>query len=118
MPIYRQVGKIPHKRHTVFRQPNGNLYHEELFGTEGFSGLSSLVYHLHPPTKVLSVGKAVSVKPEIAIEENMRAMSFLSFDVKPQTDFLDSRKTFFVNNDLQCGVAAPQESMTDYFYKN
>ena len=118
MPVYQSAGKIPTKRHIVFRNENGNLYHEELFGTEGFSGLSSLVYHLHPPTKVLSVGKPVSVKPEIAIEENLSAMSFLSFDVKPKSDFLDSRKTFFVNNDLHCGVAAPQESMTDYFYKN
>ena len=32
MPLYRQVGIIPEKRHIVFRQPNGNLYHEELFG--------------------------------------------------------------------------------------
>ena len=42
MPLYKQVGLIPQKRHIVFRQPNGELYHEELFGTEGFSGVSSL----------------------------------------------------------------------------
>ena len=63
MPLYRQVGKIPHKRHTVFRQPNGNLYHEELFGTEGFAGVSSLVYHLYPPTIVKSMGEPYSVRP-------------------------------------------------------
>ena len=52
MPVYQRQGKIPHKRHIVFRKPNGDLYHEELFGTEGFSGISSLLYHLYPPTMV------------------------------------------------------------------
>ena len=82
MPIYRQIGKIPHKRHVVFRQPNGELYHEELFGTEGFSGISSLVYHLYPPTMVKSHGKPYSVRPEVAIEDNLQARSFVGFEVE------------------------------------
>ncbi|HNG85375.1 MAG TPA: homogentisate 1,2-dioxygenase, partial [Bacteroidia bacterium] len=57
MPIYQRQGKTPNKRHIVFRQSNGSLYHEELFGTEGFSGISSLVYHLNPPTMVKDHGK-------------------------------------------------------------
>lgn len=52
MPLYRQVGKLPAKRHIVFRNEAGKLYHEELVGTEGFAGVSSLVYHLNPPTMV------------------------------------------------------------------
>ena len=45
MPIYHALGSIPHKRHTVFRKPDGKLYAEELVSTEGFSGMYSLVYH-------------------------------------------------------------------------
>ncbi|HPI10164.1 MAG TPA: homogentisate 1,2-dioxygenase, partial [Catalimonadaceae bacterium] len=75
MPIYRREGLVPPKRHTVFRQPNGDLYHEELFGTEGFSGISSLVYHLYPPTMVKEHGKPYSVRPEVAIEDNLQARS-------------------------------------------
>ena len=52
MSYYYQLGKIPHKRHTQFRQPDGSLYHEELISTLGFSGIQSLLYHLHPPTQV------------------------------------------------------------------
>ena len=37
MPYYRQVGEVPRKRHTQFRQPDGGLYAEELMGVEGFS---------------------------------------------------------------------------------
>ena len=118
MPLYRQVGKIPHKRHTVFRQPNGNLYHEELFGTEGFAGISSLVYHLYPPTIVKSMGEPYSVRPEIAIEDNLQNRSYQGFDIAPEADYIQSRKVLFVNNDLHIGMAAPTKSVNDYFFKN
>lgn len=47
MPVYHRLGQIPPKRHTQFRKPNGELYYEQLFGTVGFDGMSSLMYHLH-----------------------------------------------------------------------
>lgn len=118
MPIYQRHGKIPAKRHVVFRQPDQRLYHEELFGTEGFSGLSSLVYHLHPPTIVKETGKPYSVRPEIAVEDNLKALSFKGFDLPPTDDYLESRKVLFVNDDLHIGLAAPKESTRDYFFKN
>jgi homogentisate 1,2-dioxygenase len=118
MPLYRQVGIIPEKRHIVFRQPNGNLYHEELFGTEGFAGMSSLVYHIYPPTRVKEMGKPFSVRPEVAIEDNLQARSYMSYKAPQVADYLDSRKTLFVNDDMTIGVAAPIEGTKDYFYKN
>ena len=48
MSYYCKRGTVPHKRHTQFRQPDGTLYHEELMGTRGFSGIQSLLYHLRP----------------------------------------------------------------------
>ncbi|MFI5148170.1 MAG: homogentisate 1,2-dioxygenase [Bacteroidia bacterium] len=118
MPIYQKAGKVPSKRHTVFRKKDNTLYHEELFGTEGFSSTSSLVYHLNPPTMVKSVGESWSVRPEAGLEENLRALSFMAMDVKPEPDYLQSRKTFFFNDDMLIGMAAPSESMKDYFFKN
>lgn len=56
MPVYHESGSIPSKRHVVFRKPDGGLYQEELVGTQGFSGMSSLVYHLYPPTRVTRAG--------------------------------------------------------------
>ena len=52
MAHYRQVGDIPAKRHTQFRDPAGALYAEELMGEEGFSSDSSLLYHRHSPSAV------------------------------------------------------------------
>lgn len=118
MPVYHRLGNIPDKRHTIFRQPDGTLYHEELVGTEGFAGLSSLVYHLHPPTMVKHHGKSYNMRPEIAVEENLQARSFIGFDVAPENDYMLSRKVLFVNDDLQIGLAAPACGTKDYFFKN
>ncbi|MFZ4751981.1 MAG: homogentisate 1,2-dioxygenase [Chitinophagaceae bacterium] len=117
MPIYHQLGTIPHKRHVVSRQTNGNLYQEELVGTQGFAGMSSLVYHLYPPTRVKQKDKAYSVEPKVAMSHSLDAMSFQGFQIQPEQDFIKSRKTLFVNASMQIGLAAPQHS-TSYFYKN
>lgn len=117
MPIYHQLGTIPNKRHVVSRQTNGNLYQEELVGTQGFAGMSSLVYHLYPPTRVKQKDKAYSVEPKVAMSHSLDAMSFQGFQIQPEQDFIKSRKTLFVNASMQIGLAAPQQS-TSYFYKN
>ncbi len=119
MPIYHSLGKIPHKRHTTFaNKEKGGLYQEELFGTAGFAGMSSLLYHLHAPTLVKEKGKSYSVRPEIAVEDNLTNLSFKGFNIKPEADYIKSRKTLFVNNDMNIGLAAPSASMKDYFFKN
>ena len=118
MPRYHTLGRIPAKRHTTFENPEGGLYQEELFGTAGFSGMSSLLYHIYPPTVVSEIKNTGSVAPKIAIEKNMKALSFKGFSLKPEQDYLDSRKTLFVNSDLHIGLAAPKSFSKEYFYKN
>ena len=118
MPIYHQLGKIPKKRHTQFRKPNGQLYHEELFGTIGFEGMSSLLYHHHRPMQVKQIDTPIDVQPKVGIKNNIQSHKFISFDVAPQKDFLASRTPLLVNSDIHIGVAAPEESVTHYFYKN
>lgn len=118
MSVYHKQGKIPNKRHIVFRQETGALYHEELFGTEGFSSTSSLVYHLRPPTRVQQIGKPWSIRPELAIEDNLQALSFQGFHLEPQEDFINSRTTLFLNDQLWVSLAAPSRSLDAYFYKN
>lgn len=117
--FYHRLGKIPRKRHVQFRQEgNGQLYAEELVGTQGFSGVSSLVYHLHPPTIVKHRGDPYPVAPRVAIEKNLQALSFQGFELLPVDDYLESRATLFVNADLHIGLAAPRKGTTDYFFKN
>lgn len=118
MPHYNQAGKIPRKRHIQFRQPNGKLYKEELFSTEGFSNIYSILYHIHQPTAILNVGEPYSVEPKPAFKKHMLHRSFQGFKAEPKADFLESRIPMLMNNDVQITIAAPQHSMKDYFYKN
>ena len=118
MPIYHTLGKIPPKRHTTFYKESGELHYEQLFGTEGFSGTSSLLYHLHRPTQIKSISAPVDVSPIAAVHHNIEPRMLSGFNVAPQDDFLESRKVLLFNNDLHISVAAPRKSLTEYFYKN
>ena len=118
MPSYYKLGEIPHKRHTQFRKPDGSLYSEQLFSTEGFSNDYSLLYHVYPPTQIIKTERPVNVKPQIAEEGMLKHRSFEAFKIKKEKDFLDSRIPVLVNNDVHIVFAAPQQSITEYFYKN
>ncbi len=118
MPFYHTLGEIPHKRHTIFRKPDGSLYAEELVSTEGFSSMYSLVYHCYPPTIVKELGEPYSVEPKIAREKHLKHTNLIGFNIEPEDDYLKSRKPVLVNSDLHISLAAPRQSMTDYFYKN
>ncbi len=118
MPRYHSLGKIPPKRHTVFKDAEGNFLYEELFGTVGFDGMSTLLYHTQRPTQVKKIMASYSVAPKIAVERNMKSISLKGFEVHPEDDFLKSRIPVLVNGDCQISLAAPKKSLTAYFYKN
>jgi homogentisate 1,2-dioxygenase len=118
MPFYHSLGKIPPKRHTVMKKPDEGIYYEQLFGTVGFDGMSSLLYHLHRPTMVKDLLESIDLTPKIAVHKNMKSRRLIGFDVAPQDDFLDARKALLINSDVYLGVAAPRKSLTEYFYKN
>jgi homogentisate 1,2-dioxygenase len=118
MPLYHQLGKIPPKRHTQFRKPDGTLYAEQLFGTIGFDGMYTNLYHEHRPTQVRKILKQYSVAPKVAIANNMQSFRLRGFQVEPEDDFLQSRKIVLTNSDCHIALAAPRKSLRDYFYKN
>jgi homogentisate 1,2-dioxygenase len=118
MPHYHSLGRIPPKRHTQFRKEDGSLYSEQLFSTEGFSSVYSILYHLHAPTIIKSIDEAYSVEPKIAEGKHLKPRSFQGFNINTSDDYLKSRTPLMVNNDVHISVAAPKNSMTDYFFKN
>ncbi len=118
MSHYYSLGKIPHKRHTQFRKPDGNLYAEQLFSTEGFSSNYSLLYHVHAPTRIIRTDEPKDVSPKASTNNILKHRSFEGFNIKPTDDYLDSRKIVLFNNDVQLSLAAPKKSFTDSFYKN
>jgi homogentisate 1,2-dioxygenase len=118
MPSYQRLGEIPHKRHTQFRKPDGSLYAEELFGTEGFSGCYSLLYHEHPPTRVSAIEAVASTHVvEEWPQETHRHHHLKTNDLEPAGDPVTGQRVLFYNNDVALAVVRPTERM-DYYYRN
>lgn len=117
MTYYYKLGEIPHKRHVQFRQPDESLYHEEVMGIHGFSGIQSILYHLHPPTEIKSV--SVMGKAAITYEEQgpLRHRHFLSAKLQPAGDAITGRIALMGNNDVVLYIACPNVPM-NYWYKH
>lgn len=110
MPHYRQVGEIPPKRHTQFRQPDGSLYAEELMGEEGFSFDSALLYHRFPPTKLVSI-EAVDTEPQDPTPNHpLRPRHFRTHELKTGGDAISGRHLLMLNDDCRISYAATGET--------
>ncbi|HBP44961.1 MAG TPA: homogentisate 1,2-dioxygenase [Flavobacteriales bacterium] len=119
MPFYHTLGTVPKKRHTQFRKEDKTLHHEQLFGTIGFVGMSSLLYHHHRPTMVKRVVASRDVQPKAAIRNNLLSRKLEGFKVNPIADYLESRTAILFNSDVTIHLAAPTSSMdTEVFFKN
>ena len=117
MPIYHTMGQVPRKRHTVFRRPDGGLYAEELMGHEGFVGTSSLLYHTHPPTTVISARKVRDVTLEADEATSLRHRHFLTARLaKGGSPTLD-RVPLLFNAEISMAYVEP-DTADAHFYRN
>jgi homogentisate 1,2-dioxygenase len=117
MPFYHQLGSVPPKRHIQFRKKNGELYHEEVMGTKGFSGIQSILYHLHPPTQVREARILREWIVTVEKEQANRHRHFFTFQAQVKGDLIDGRIHCLVNEDVAIATATPTEEMT-YFFRN
>lgn len=118
MPSYVRAGSVPPKRHTQFRRPDGGLYAEELFSTKGFSSVSSLLYHLDPPTATLDVRPWARELPTFGPNEPLQNRHFRTRSGRADGgDAVDGRTYLLGNPDLTIAVADVDRPMT-YFYRN
>lgn len=117
MPFYTHLGQIPRKRHTQFRRPDGALYSEELFGTEGFTGPTSTMYHIHPPTQITGWKTMYSTKSEFVETDTMRMRHIKTAPQKPCGDSVTGRVVYFGNSDCEMAICLPSEQMS-YHFKN
>ena len=117
MPFYTKLGKLPSKRHIQFRRPDGALYSEEVFGTEGFVGPTSTLYHIHPPTQVMGWKPLYGTQPEYVEREVMRMRHAKSAQMAAKGDPVTGRTVLYGNADVEMAVCVPAEGM-DYHFKN
>lgn len=117
MPFYTRLGQIPRKRHVQFRRPDGRLYSEEVFGTEGFVGPTSTLYHINPPTQVHGWKPLWSTRPIYVEQDVMRMRHVRTSRMRPKGDPITGRVVLFGNADCEMSACVPAEPM-NYFYKN
>jgi len=117
MPIYHALGQIPRKRHSVYRQPSGRLYAEELMGNMGFTGPASLVYHVHQPTAVLSVEPFKEVSWAADRESTFRNRHFRTAQLPATRSLTADRIPLLFNADVALSFVQPLED-DEYFYRN
>ena len=119
MAFYRQVGEVPGKRHTVFRDESGRLRYEELMGEEGFSSDSSLLYHRGVPSAI--VDSQVWELPEQATTANhplkprhLKLHSLFTGDEK--LDPVQHRRLVLGNGDVRISYVVASEASP--YYRN
>ncbi|MFL5679210.1 MAG: homogentisate 1,2-dioxygenase [Chloroflexota bacterium] len=117
--FYVSRGNVPHKRHTQHRAPNGSLYAEELFGMEGFTGRSSLLYHLVPPTRTHLIEPVRDLRNE-AVDDGLHRHRLVKTGAMPLGgNVVDARVPLFFNSDVLMGVIRPTEGLPEHtFYRN
>src|SRR5438876_3719280 len=118
MPSYHSLGEVPSKRHVQFRSPSGQLYAEEVFAHEGFSGSYSILYHRGLPPQTRRTEPIGPVTPELwtarGVHRNHHLRTGLLESVGDPTG---SRTPLLFNEDVVISLAAPLEPQSG-FYKN
>jgi len=117
MPFYVSRGQVPPKRHTQFRKPDGSLYREQVMGTRGFSGIQSILYHIHPPTAVSRVVDLGLVERSYEEPGALRHRHFRTAAMARGGDILTGRRLLLGNENVAVLLAKPTEPMA-YFYRN
>lgn len=115
MTYYYQLGKIPPKRHTQFRQTDGTLFHEELIGLAGFSGRRSLLYHLHPPTQMQECLGVEPMRVDYLDEMALSPWHLKTGAIAQGGDAVTGQVPLLGNPDLCLSICVPTEPMPYWF---
>ncbi|WP_313802342.1 homogentisate 1,2-dioxygenase [Cytobacillus sp.] len=113
--FYRQMGRIPHKRHTTFRKNDGSLFREQVMGTKGFSGTQSILYHHHMPTEVVKTSLIGKYVPEYEEPGPLMHRHLMTNNITKNGDALNARQYLLGNEDLLIGTGNITEPMNSYY---
>jgi homogentisate 1,2-dioxygenase len=117
MPFYHTLGRIPRKRHTAFRSPAGALYSEQLMGNEGFTGPSSLLYHIRPPTTIKAVTRLRDIRYDADPDQTLKHRHFRTACLAEGGSPTLDRKPLLFNADVAMLFARPDQADT-HWYRN
>jgi len=110
MPHYRAAGEIPKKRHTRATRPDGGLYAEELMSAQGFSGMTSLLYHRGLPTAIAEAEAFEGPPAATSPNHPLLPRHFRTGELPSGADLVTGRHLLLANADIRIGygtAAAP-----------
>ena len=114
MPYFTRVGEVPRKRHTVFRQPDGTLYWEELIGEDGFVGDTSLLYHRYPPSALTAIEALPTPDERLVPNDPMSPLHLTLHDLPAKGDAVLDRVLLLGNDDVKISYAVATTDSTLY----
>jgi len=117
MLTYQRLGEIPRKRHQVFHQSHGGLFYEELMGNKGFTGPSSLLYHVYRPTEVSAVRVIRRLDWNAERERCLSHRHFRTHALTSGPGPTADRVPVLFNFDVALSVVQPTRE-DEYFYRN
>ena len=101
MAYYRRVGDVPRHRHTVMRDREGRLLHEELVGEEGFSADSSLLHHRGVPSAIVAAEPWDPGDQGLAPNHPLRPRHLRLHDLSTGHDAVTGRRLVLGNADVR-----------------
>ena len=109
MRPYLRLGDLPRKRHIYVERDGAPLY-EELFGREGFSGPSSLLYHRFMPEGARDVASGVDDTSATEREQTYTHAHLRAGSLRSHGDVVSGRRWLLVNDDVRIGVVVPEHA--------
>jgi homogentisate 1,2-dioxygenase len=116
MVMYQRLGEVPPKRHTQLWR-DGRLLTEQVVGVEGFSGASSILYHLNTPVRVKQVGDFHPIRRQEWVPDAHVHHLLDGWDVEPYGDAVTGRRLLLWNQDVEIALCRPEAAM-DAYYRN
>ncbi|MFI8221249.1 homogentisate 1,2-dioxygenase [Streptomyces sp. NPDC085932] len=110
------MGNVPPKRHMQFRDGDGNLYHEEMQGEEGFSCTQSFLYHRKQPTAIIAAERHGTRPAELLPNEPLLPRHFRTHELKTGGDPVLDRQLLLGNT--QVTISYVTADVDSVLYRN
>ncbi len=110
MPYYRRVGEVPAKRHVRVPSGDGGWLAEELMGTAGFAGGSSLLYHRHSPSAIEGAEVVADDRPVCAPDQPLLPRHLRTTDLEVGGDPVRDRHVLLANADVTISIVHADRS--------
>lgn len=120
MPTYRQLGSLPPKRHMKFENPGKSykdegLYYEHVVTTQGFDRTYSILYHMRPPTRVVSTETVGQLELKPYRDQALRHHHIKSGDLARAGDPILDRVPMMFNEDLTAWRVRPERQQSELY---